>query len=264
MNDIEALKLIDETCCDKEHRVYINLIKKNNKLYNYSLNRYSDSESIKETIFRIKNNIEERPVCVMCGWKVKFDERVSHHHLRNHGYYWHCSSKCNQNDKETRDKIKNTCVEKYGDEHNWGKKSNVRYKCFETFLKNHDTEEKIEEARNKTKKTKLERYGDKNYNNREKFKETNLEKYGVEYYFNTEKCLKTKKERYGTEKYNNAKKMLTTKMERYGNLCPGIEKARITTFERYGVFYYFQHPKCIEKGHSLETRLKANETRCKN
>ena len=38
----------------------------------YLLNRYSDSLSIKETIYRIKNNIEIRPVCPVCGNNLKF------------------------------------------------------------------------------------------------------------------------------------------------------------------------------------------------
>jgi len=264
MTDIEVLNIIDTTCSDRDGRVYVNLIKKNNDLYNYLLTRYKDSDSLKETIFRIRNGIEIRPTCVLCGGKVKFDEHVSHHYMRNHGFYWHCSSKCSKNDKEVRDKIKETCLERYGDEHNWGKHSSVRSKCAETFKKNYDTQEKLDELFEKRSKTKMEHYGDPNYNNREKFKRTNLERYGVEYYYNTEKCRKTKQERYGDSNYNNASKMLETKMERYGNLCPGIEKARATMFERYGVQYYFQHQDCIKKSHTLEIKLKANQTRCKN
>ena len=264
MTDQEAINLVNETCSDSFGRIYDNRIKQNQELFKYLSNRYTDSESFKETLFRMKNNIEVRPVCVLCGGKVKFDHRESHHHLRNNGYYWHCSTKCSENDKEVRDKIKNTCLERYGDEHNWGINSNVRYKCGETFHKNYDTQEKLNELLNKRGKTKLERYGDENYNNRQKFKQTNLERYGTEYYFNQEKAKQTKIERYGDSKYNNSEKMLETKYERYGNGNPGFEKARKTMLERYGVEYYFQSPECIAKSHTLDVQLKANQTRCKN
>jgi hypothetical protein len=35
-------------------------------------NRFDDSESIRETIFRIKEKIEKRPTCPVCGNPVKF------------------------------------------------------------------------------------------------------------------------------------------------------------------------------------------------
>ena len=41
-------------------------------IYNYLINRYKDSKSISETIYRIYNNIEHRPVCEYCGGEVKY------------------------------------------------------------------------------------------------------------------------------------------------------------------------------------------------
>lgn len=38
----------------------------------YLVNRYTDSQSLRETIKRIQYNIEVRPVCVICGKPVKF------------------------------------------------------------------------------------------------------------------------------------------------------------------------------------------------
>ena len=43
-----------------------------NHIYEYILNRYKDSTSISETIYRIKNNIEQRPICKVCGKPAKF------------------------------------------------------------------------------------------------------------------------------------------------------------------------------------------------
>ena len=39
---------------------------------NYLEHRYNDSLSIQETLYRIKNNIEARPICKVCGNPVKF------------------------------------------------------------------------------------------------------------------------------------------------------------------------------------------------
>lgn len=53
-----------------------NGIVKNNiiniNIYNYLKNRYSDSESIQETLYRILNNVHERPKCPVCGGKLEF------------------------------------------------------------------------------------------------------------------------------------------------------------------------------------------------
>lgn len=39
---------------------------------NYLENRYTDSQSLRETIKRIQYNIDIRPTCVICGAPVKF------------------------------------------------------------------------------------------------------------------------------------------------------------------------------------------------
>lgn len=49
-----------------------NYLEKHPILKSYLLNRYSDSDSISETIYRIKNNITIRPVCKHCGKHIKF------------------------------------------------------------------------------------------------------------------------------------------------------------------------------------------------
>lgn len=45
---------------------------KNHNLYDLIMNYYSDSLSVKETLFRIYNGIDERPVCKECGSPVRF------------------------------------------------------------------------------------------------------------------------------------------------------------------------------------------------
>lgn len=58
-------------------------------LYDYIINRYADSESIKESIYRIKNNIEIRPTCKICGNHINFS---------NYGFATYCSKICQNND----------------------------------------------------------------------------------------------------------------------------------------------------------------------
>ena len=41
-------------------------------IYDYILNRFNDSDSITETVYRIKNQIYEKPSCKICGNKLKF------------------------------------------------------------------------------------------------------------------------------------------------------------------------------------------------
>ena len=120
--------------------------------------------------------------------------------------------------KEVREKIKQTNLERYGSEHNWGKNSivwekikdtnNKKYgtdyvveseyfkeKSKETCLEHYGEEHPMwsEEVKNKVKQTNLEKYGVENVRQKgspilEKLKQACLEKYGVPYYCMTEQC----------------------------------------------------------------------------
>lgn len=114
----------------------------------YIENRYSDSESFRETFLRIYFNIENRPKCPFCNKPVKWRGK---RHL-NKLFADTCG------DKECWLKVREqTLIKKYGYVANFG-----------------GTKESVE----KIKKTKLERYGDPGYCNKEKRFATNLEKYG--------------------------------------------------------------------------------------
>lgn len=65
----------------KQHSVY-------KDVYEYLVNRYYDSDSISETLYRIKNGIEERPVCEVCGGRVLY--------IGKHNNMWgrYCSNQC--------------------------------------------------------------------------------------------------------------------------------------------------------------------------
>lgn len=77
-------------------RAQIKYLKKHN-LYDILKNYYKDSESIQETLYRIKNNIDSRPICKMCGNHVTF---------RTGGFSVYCSKKCQNKDPEMLQKNK--------------------------------------------------------------------------------------------------------------------------------------------------------------
>ena len=156
------------------------------EIFEYLNVRYSDSLSIRETLRRIYNNIEIRPVCNICGSPVHFIGKRKMLYTKTCG-----KGKCYCKE---RDKI---MLKKYGITNFGGTKESVE----------------------KIKKTKLERYGDPYFNNIEKTKQTCLERYGNPYSNNPESVKKTKKtklERYGNPSYVNPDKAKQTCLERYG------------------------------------------------
>lgn len=70
---------------------------KNHNWYNYLLQRYTDNstDKISEIIYRIKNNIDELPVCKECGNPLKYN---------GVGYPVFCSRKCSNNNTEVKAK----------------------------------------------------------------------------------------------------------------------------------------------------------------
>ena len=82
----------------------------NPTVYNYLYSRYSDIDSdttIREILYRIMNNIEEVPVCAVCGNKVPFINKVGFT-----GYKIFCSEKCRTSEtgyRITMLKRYNTC-----------------------------------------------------------------------------------------------------------------------------------------------------------
>ncbi len=128
---------------------YYKLTRNKTKYYNikkYIASLYNDSESIKESLYRLLYNISIRPTCIECGNKIKF---VSKNNIL---YTAYCSAKCKY--KNNGQKIKLSKELKYSDSNY----NNVK----------------------KAKQTKLDRYGNEKYNNIEKNKHTCLERYGFD------------------------------------------------------------------------------------
>ena len=117
--------------------------------YNYVINRFTDSSSIKESIQRIYYKVEEKNKCPICGNPVLWIGKQKR--LMLHTCSLECGFKLRQ---------------KHNEEH-WQRIANVS-NVFAT-----------KECVKKIKNTKFERYGDENYNNNEQTVKTCLKKYGV-------------------------------------------------------------------------------------
>lgn len=157
---------------------FIRRLKKNKYLniQKYLLNRYNDltinSKTIlKESLYRILNNIEIRKKCPICGKYTTFNP------LKKYCYNDHCSTSCEMKDKEVMKKHNDTCLKKYGSVNNFDK-----YK--KTCIKKYgvDNPAKSKKIKEKTEKTNIKKYGYKsplqNLKVKEKTEKTNIEKYG--------------------------------------------------------------------------------------
>ena len=126
-----------------------------NDITKYCKSRYKDSESLKETIFRIKHHIENKPICKQCGKSLHFVQ------TSKVGFpYKFCSCKCAQKNKDTRIIYKNNCLEKYGVD-NPAKSEEIKDKSKKTLNEKYgvDYARQIKEAREKAKQTCLKKYG---------------------------------------------------------------------------------------------------------
>ena len=197
--------------------------KYNKDIYEYLVNRYDDSDSLKETLYRIYNGIEEHPKCPTCGKPLIFKGI----------FFKFCSNICAQSSDEIKQKIKQTCLEKYGVD-NYAKSKESKEKVKQTCLKKYGVEYSWQsnECKQKIKQTCLEKYGVdsplKSKEIRNKCKLTCIEKYGVD---NPAKLEE------------NKEKVKQTCLKKYGGLAPICNpyiknQIKQTCLEKYGVDNY--------------------------
>ena len=197
--------------------------KYNKDIYKYLVNRYDDSDSLKETLYRIYNGIEEHPKCPTCGKPLIFKGI----------FFKFCSNICAQSSDEIKQKIKQTCLEKYGVDSPL-KSKEIRNKCKLTCLEKYgvDNPAKLEENKEKVKQTCLKKYGTISTTQckeiRDKIKQTCLEKYDVD---NPAKLEE------------NKEKVKQTCLKKYGGLAPICNpdiknQIKQTCLEKYGVDNY--------------------------
>ena len=168
-----------------------------------------------------------------CSNRCKFNDFKT-------GYYDFCSSKCSLSSEIHKEKVRQTCIKKYGVDCVL-KDKEIKKKIKDTRLDKYGSM-CSDEAVQKAKKTKLEKYGNEKYVNTEKMQQTKLERYGDSGYHNVEKMQQTKLERYGDSGYHNIEQMKQTNLERYGveyaqNSDIIKEKIKCTNLKRYGNEY---------------------------
>jgi len=206
---------------------YLNTKKDITIYIQYLNNRYKDSNSIFESLYRIKYNIENKPLCKKCGKPIQFT--LSHGLGKFNNF---CSRSCQIN----QEKIKESIKTKYNVE-NISQLDFIKEKKKITFLNKYGVQNpfNLESSINKSRKTrkynknwiekqkttKLKKYNDENYNNKEKAKQTSLLKYGTEYPIQN-KLVKDKynwseinKKSYLTKKKNHSFKQSKPEDESY-------------------------------------------------
>ena len=202
--------------CNKEFKTYVGLSCHIRQSHNMTSQDYYD-EYIRK---------EGEGFCEMCQKPTSFRNL----HI---GYSRFCSKKCIQNSEETKNKIQQTCLDRYNNKNVYASEYG-KQKCRETWLENLGVENPFQseevkgkikktnlerynseysfqskEIKDKIKNTKEERYGNSNYNNIKKARKTNLEKYGVDCILKREDVVKlknseeNKKKQYNTKKKNN-------------------------------------------------------------
>ena len=223
--------IINEFFTNKESQKHLMIKRKRlnsatNEEIKYIRNRYSDSESDSESLKRIYYHIENKPKCPVCGNLLRFIGMPSCMFPK------FCSSKCAQTSKETRNKIKETCLKKYGVINGGGSKQaleKIRQTCQEKY--GVDWVGKIPSQKLHVKETFLKKYGgnpNKTKETRNKIKETCLKKYGV---INgggskqaLEKIRQTCQEKYGVNSpfsiKNVKEKIKETNIKKYGVSIP--------------------------------------------
>jgi len=127
--------------------------------------------------------VNKENICKKCGNEKGFISITK-------GYHKYCNNLfCRMNDESIKNTIKETKLQKYGNEN---------------FVN-------IEKA----KLTKIEKYGDSNFTNREKFKKTWSEKPKEEKLAILDKSRNTKFSKYGNINYVNSEKISDSQIERY-------------------------------------------------
>ena len=146
------------------------------ELTSYLKERYPDLNSISEQLYWFRHNLQSKPICSICGGPVVFEGILK-------GYRKFCSVKCSRNSTETKNKAKQTCIERYGVD-NPQKNKNIKAKAKQTCIERYGVDNpskspqiiqrindsfferhgvmwggQIESVKNRIKQTCIERYG---------------------------------------------------------------------------------------------------------
>lgn len=258
------------------------------KIQDYLINRFPDSQSIKETINRIKYQIFKRPVCPICGNSVKYRSLNI--------FNTHCSYKCAAINKKTIAKREQTCVTKYGVS-NISQLQKIKNKIKTTIINKYKVEHimQLPDIIEKRKQTNIKKYGVPYYIQskiaKKQYKQTYLRKYGVAHMFQSpvikNKIKQTITYRYGNSNYRNIKKAQLTCLNKYSetnwfkskagksflknNYINTIFKRQQTMLYKYDCKYALQNTKLrikrintLKSNKTIGKHISYNEQQCYN
>lgn len=191
--------------------------KKKDKYQNiieYINNRYIDSESFKETIYRIKHNINIRPVCKKCGNKVEFIGK-SGRLFRDY-----CCNNCSANSQDVINKKQESDRKKNNGKLGWNHNSEEKKLHRKNTLINRygSWENAIKEIERKRKEGVIKKYGVSN-----PMKDSNIKQKWKNSILNSKKIIgSSKQEQYIynllKQKYSDIVNHYTDKY-RYPYIC---------------------------------------------
>ncbi len=227
---------------------------------------YPEGFSFKQKMYHyLLDDFEFKIGLCECGKRCKFIDIFN-------GYLEYCSVSCSRKSKKVQEKVKQTCLKKYGVEHSF-KSDIVKEKTIKTCLKKYGVSHasKSKEVQDKMKQTCLEKYGvyhPMKFNKvKEKTKQTCLERYNCKCALNNDIVVKKAKQtnlnKYGVEIPQQSEeiknKAKQTCLKRYGVENPYQskeikEKIKKINLEKYGVEHPLQSKELLEK--AKQTNLK--------
>ena len=206
-------------------------------IYNFLKEKYStfEEDSLSETYYRILNDIDEKPKCIVCGKPVHFQKDGINQ------YRQFCSKTCLNNTPEgikiKFDKAAKTNLERYGAENPYASPI-IKEKLRKTWLERYGAENPYasEEIKGRIKNTLISKYGVDNPQKSEIIKEktaqTNIKKYGNKMYLQSNEGIKKSKqiikEKYGDEIFSHT--------DEYKARLPEILKKRFETLKHKNLY----------------------------
>ena len=216
--------------CNNNYKNYIALAKHIRITHNISSQEYYD------LFFKQENDGK----CEICGKLTKF-RRLSN------GYNKFCSNKCAGQSELIKEKIKETCLKKYGTD-NYSKTNEYLVKRKETSLEKYGLEDysKTNEFKERLKTTCLEKYGVTSYTKtdecKEKIKETSIKKYNANHY---------------SESIEYSKKRKSATSKKYEKILNDKKLGKINLHNKYFVNYHCNicNNDCIINFNTFRARL---------
>lgn len=199
---MKLMEIDDKYIIDKFWPNNMNMYLRRNK-YNkvakeekeYLINRFSDSNSIDETLYRIKYHVYVVPVCPTCGKKLTYSKLG-----RSYGKY--CNKSCASKDPRTINARKKGIYNKYGCYCTMQLKDTIE-KSKKTWA--NKTKQEILAIKEKAKETSIQKYGIDNWCGQKKNSEHWRNKTREEIEEITNKKRKTCLKHYGVDNYTKTK-----------------------------------------------------------